>query len=224
MENTQEGPVGLSHEEIGRYGRQLVLDEVGAEGQLRLRRARVLVVGAGGLGCGLLPHLVAAGVGTVGVADPDRVEPSNLPRQVLYGERDVGRLKCECALEQLGRLSSACRLVAHPERLERESAARLVRQYTLVADCTDSVAARYALSDACVAAGVRLVACSALGWQGQLSVYCAPGGPCYRCVHPAPPPAAARGSCADSGVLGAVVGAMGALQALEVLKVILPCW
>ncbi len=209
----------LSREEIGRFGRQLVLDEVGAEGQLRLRRARVLVVGAGGLGCGLLPHLVAGGVGTVGVADPDRVEASNLPRQVLHGEADVGRLKTESALSALGRLSSSCRLVAHPERLDRARALALVPQYDLVADCSDSVATRYALSDACVAAGVRLVACSALGWQGQLAVFCAPGGPCYRCVHPLPPPAAARGSCADSGVLGAVVGAMGALQALEVGRI-----
>ncbi len=213
---------GLSNGEIGRYGRQLVLDEVGSEGQLRLKRARVLVVGAGGLGCGLLPAVVAAGVGTVGVADCDCVEESNLQRQTLHGEADVGQFKTESAVAALGRINSSCRLLEHRERVGRAGALALVRLYDVVADCTDSAAARYALSDACVAAGVPLVAASALGWQGQLSVYNhGHDGPCYRCIFPSPPPPAAQGSCSDSGVLGAVTAAVGAMQALEVLKLLL---
>jgi adenylyltransferase/sulfurtransferase len=218
----EEAEERLSNGEIVRYGRQLVLDEVGSEGQLRLKRARLLVVGAGGLGSGLLPAVVAAGVGTVGIADGDCVEESNLQRQTLHGENDVGKSKVASAAAALGRINSSCRLEQHYERIGRSGVLELVARYDVVADCTDSAAARYALSDACVAAGVPLVAASALGWQGQLSVYnLGAAGPCYRCVFPSAPPPAAQGSCSDNGVLGAVTAAVGGMQALEVLKVLL---
>ncbi|XP_004618818.1 adenylyltransferase and sulfurtransferase MOCS3 [Sorex araneus] len=209
----------LSREEILRYSRQLVLPELGVAGQLRLAAASVLVVGCGGLGCPLAQYLAAAGVGRLGLVDYDVVEVSNLARQVLHGEDLAGQAKAFSAAASLRRLNSAVECVPYAQALTPATALDLVRRYDVVADCSDNVPTRYLVSDACVLAGRPLVSASALRFEGQLTVYHHAGGPCYRCVFPAPPPAHTVTSCADGGVLGVVTGVLGCLQALEVLKI-----
>ncbi|KAF4802076.1 Adenylyltransferase and sulfurtransferase MOCS3 [Turdus rufiventris] len=209
----------LSAAEILRYSRQLVLPELGVRGQLRLARSSVLVVGCGGLGCPLAQYLAAAGVGRLGLVDHDVVETSNLQRQVLHGEARCGRPKARSAAAALRRLNSAVQYVPYRGALRPRSALRLVRQYDIVADCSDNVPTRYLLSDACVLAGKPLVSGSALRLEGQLVVYNHGGGPCYRCLFPQPPPPDTVTNCADGGVLGVVTGIIGCLQALEVLKI-----
>ncbi|XP_052506881.1 adenylyltransferase and sulfurtransferase MOCS3 [Budorcas taxicolor] len=208
----------LSREEIRRYSRQLVLPELGMQGQLRLAAAAVLIVGCGGLGCPLAQYLAAAGVGRLGLVDYDVVEASNLARQVLHGEALAGRAKVFSAAAALRRLNSAVECVPYAQALTPATALDLVRRYDVVADCSDNAPTRYLVSDACVLAGRPLVSASALRFEGQLTVYHYGGGPCYRCVFPRPPPAETVTSCADGGVLGAVTGVLGCLQALEVLK------
>ncbi|XP_038606351.1 adenylyltransferase and sulfurtransferase MOCS3 [Tachyglossus aculeatus] len=221
---TDEEPLpartALTAEEIERYSRQLVLPELGVRGQLRLCGSSVLVVGCGGLGCPLAQYLAAAGVGRLGLLDPDTVEPSNLQRQVLHGEAAAraGRPKAHSAAAALRRLNSAVQVVAHAGALRPANAAALVGRYDVVADCSDNAPTRYLVSDACVLAGRPLVSASALRLEGQLAVFHHGGGPCYRCAFPRPPPARAVTSCADGGVLGVVPGVLGCLQALEVLK------
>ncbi|XP_072773189.1 adenylyltransferase and sulfurtransferase MOCS3 [Taeniopygia guttata] len=209
----------LSAAEILRYSRQLVLPELGVRGQLRLARSSVLVVGCGGLGCPLAQYLAAAGVGRLGLVDHDVVETSNLQRQVLHGEARRGRPKARSAAAALRRLNSAVQYVPYRGALRPRSALRLVRQYDVVADCSDNAATRYLVSDACVLAGKPLVSGSALRLEGQLAVYNYRGGPCYRCLFPRPPPPDAVTNCADGGVLGPVTGVIGCMQALEVLKI-----
>ncbi|NXR42962.1 MOCS3 sulfurtransferase, partial [Zosterops hypoxanthus] len=209
----------LSSAEIQRYSRQLVLPELGVRGQLRLARSSVLVVGCGGLGCPLAQYLAAAGVGRLGLLDHDVVEPSNLQRQVLLAEGQRGRPKARSAAAALRRLNSAVQYIPYRASLGPRSALRLVRQYDIVADCSDNVPTRYLVSDACVLAGKPLVSGSALRLEGQLAVYNHNGGPCYRCLFPRPPPPDTVTNCADGGVLGAVTGVIGCLQALEVLKI-----
>ncbi|KAM7038349.1 adenylyltransferase and sulfurtransferase MOCS3 isoform 1-T1 [Acridotheres tristis] len=231
-EEEQEGALGfpaelpplpareaLSAAEILRYSRQLVLPELGVRGQLRLARSSVLVVGCGGLGCPLAQYLAAAGVGRLGLLDHDVVETSNLQRQVLHGEARCGRPKARSAAAALRRLNSAVQYVPYRGALRPRSALRLVRQYDIVADCSDNVPTRYLVSDACVLAGKPLVSGSALRLEGQLVVYNYGGGPCYRCLFPQPPPPDTVTNCADGGVLGVVTGIIGCLQALEVLKI-----
>lgn len=209
----------LSRPEIERYSRQLVLPELGVEGQLRLSRCSVLVVGCGGLGCPLAQYLAAAGVGRLGLVDHDTVELDNLHRQVLHGEARLGLPKAHSAASALKELNSRVECVAHPVALGPTNALGLVAAYDLVADCSDNVPTRYLLSDACVIAGRPLVSGSALRFEGQLVVYNYRGGPCYRCLFPKPPPPETVTNCADGGVLGAVTGVIGTLQALEVIKV-----
>ncbi|NXD52752.1 MOCS3 sulfurtransferase, partial [Corvus moneduloides] len=209
----------LSAAEILRYSRQLVLPELGVRGQLRLARSSVLVVGCGGLGCPLAQYLAAAGVGRLGLVDHDVVETSNLQRQVLHGEARRGRPKARSAAAALRRLNSAVQYVPYRGALRPRSALRLVRQYDIVADCSDNVPTRYLVSDACVLAGRPLVSGSALRLEGQLVVYNYRGGPCYRCLFPRPPPPDTVTNCADGGVLGVVTGIIGCIQALEVLKI-----
>ncbi|NXW72890.1 adenylyltransferase and sulfurtransferase MOCS3 [Hirundo rustica] len=209
----------LSAAEILRYSRQLVLPELGVRGQLRLARSSVLVVGCGGLGCPLAQYLAAAGVGRLGLVDHDVVETSNLQRQVLHGEARRGRPKARSAAAALRRLNSAVQYVPYRGALRPRSALRIVRQYDIVADCSDNVPTRYLVSDACVLAGKPLVSGSALRLEGQLAVYNHGGGPCYRCLFPEPPPPDAVTNCADGGVLGVVTGVIGCMQALEVLKI-----
>lgn len=214
----------LSEEQIRRYARHIVLPEIGGTGQARLLAARVLVVGAGGLGSPLLLYLAAAGVGTLGIVDFDRVDASNLQRQVLFSTADQGIPKVDAAAERLRALNPGLRLERHKLRLEPANARELVEAYDLVADGSDSMATRLAVHDACRAAGRTLVSAAVQGTDGQLTTFkshLGPPHPCLRCLFPEPPPADALPSCAQAGVLGPAAGVMGCLQAVEVVKEIL---
>jgi molybdopterin/thiamine biosynthesis adenylyltransferase len=206
--------MSFSEAEVERYARHLVLREVGGTGQQRLKAARVLVVGAGGLGAPASLYLAAAGVGTIGLVDPDIVSLSNLQRQVLYATTDVGRPKVEAAAERLTALNPNVTLETHPVWLSAENAGDLISQYDLVLDGTDDFASRFAVSEACLAHGKPLVS-GALGrWTGQVGVF--RGQPCYRCLVPEVPPDAE--TCALVGVVGALAGVVGAMMALEAIK------
>ncbi|KAJ5607097.1 hypothetical protein N7537_003716 [Penicillium hordei] len=218
----------LLQEEYKRYGRQMIVSQVGLKGQLKLRSARVLLVGAGGLGCPAAQYLAGAGVGTIGLIDGDTVEVSNLHRQVLHRTKNVGKYKVDSAIESLKELNPHPTYIAHRTHLTPEAAPAVFQDYDLILDCTDNPATRYLISDTAVLLGKPLVSASALRTEGQLMVLNNPprapgdktGGPCYRCVFPKPPPADSVVSCADGGILGPVVGTMGVLQALEAIKVI----
>ncbi len=211
----------LSRDEILRYSRHLLMPEVTLEGQLRLKRARVLCVGAGGLGSPLLLYLAAAGIGTLGVVEYDAVDLTNIQRQILYGTPDVGRPKIEAARERLARLNPEITIVPHPVRLSSADVMEIVAQYDVVADGTDNFPTRYLVNDACVLAGKPDVQASIFRFEGQVSVFDAARGPCYRCLFPEPPPPGLVPSCADGGVLGVLPGILGSLQALEVVKLVL---
>jgi len=205
-----------------RYQRQLMLPEVGAAGQERLAAARVLIVGAGGLGSPAALYLAGAGVGTIGLVDDDRVELSNLHRQPLHTEAGVGTPKVESARSALQARNAGIAVETHDCRLAAGTAAALVAGYDVVLDCSDNFAARYLLNDACVAAGTPLVQAAIHRFEGQLTViHPAAGGPCYRCLYPEPPPAELAPSCGETGVLGVVPGHLGVLQAAEALKLVL---
>ena len=210
--------------ELHRYARHIILPEIGGTGQARLRAAKVLVVGAGGLGAPLLQYLGAAGVGTIGVIDHDTVSLSNLQRQVIHRTSDVGLAKVESARRALAEINPEVRVIAHNARLSPDNALSLLAGYDLVADGSDNFATRYLLTDACFLAKKTLVAAAILRFEGQLSTYkphLGPPHPCYRCVFPEPPPPDAVPSCAAAGVLGAMAGTIGAWQATEVVKEIL---
>ena len=207
--------------ELSRYGRQLVLPEVGLAGQERLRAASVLIVGAGGLGSPVALYLAAAGVGTLGIVDDDAVEISNLHRQILHGTPDVGRDKTLSASESLRRLNPEVQVRTHQERLTTTRAISLLQEYDLVVDGSDNYQTRYAVNDACARLGKVWVYGSVERFSGQVSVFGAPGGPCYRCIFPEPPAPEVTASCEEIGVLGAVPGVVGSLQAVEVLKCLL---
>ncbi len=211
----------LSREEILRYSRHLLLPEVTLEGQRRLKGSSVLVVGAGGLGSPLALYLAAAGVGRIGLVDFDRVDLTNLQRQILYSSDDVGRPKLEAARERLAALNPDIEIVAHEGRLTSDDALELVGRYDVVADGTDNFPTRYLVNDACVLTGRPNVYASIFRFDGQLSVFDAARGPCYRCLFPEPPPPGLVPSCADGGVLGVLPGVVGTLQALEALKLLL---
>jgi molybdopterin/thiamine biosynthesis adenylyltransferase/rhodanese-related sulfurtransferase len=209
-----------------RYRRQLVLREVGELGQLKLRQAKVLLVGLGGLGSPAALYLAAAGVGTLGLCDADRVELSNLHRQILHSTAQLGELKVKSAEAGLGALNPEVRLLPYPERLTTENARNLVTAFDLVVDGSDNVATRYALNAACVAAKRPLVFGSVHRFSGQVTVFGGARagqweGPCYNCMHPQAAPAGLAESCEEAGVLGALPGLVGTLQAVEVLKLIL---
>ncbi|KAJ5179244.1 hypothetical protein N7492_002454 [Penicillium capsulatum] len=218
----------LLQEEYRRYGRQMIIPQIGLEGQLKLHAAKALLVGAGGLGCPAAQYLAGAGVGTIGLIDGDTVEISNLHRQVLYRGRSVGKYKVDSAIESLRELNPHPEYIAHRTHLVPGEAATIFEQYDIILDCTDNPATRYLISDTAVLLGKPLVSASALRTEGQLMVLNNPprepgnpeGGPCYRCVFPKPPPADSVVSCADGGILGPVVGTMGVMQALEAIKVI----
>jgi sulfur-carrier protein adenylyltransferase/sulfurtransferase len=210
----------LTSEEIARYSRHLTLPEVGVEGQERLRAARVLCVGAGGLGSPSALYLAAAGVGTLGLADFDAVDLSNLQRQVLHGTPDVGRPKIESARDRLAAINPHVRLEAHGA-VRAANALDLVSAYDIVVDGSDNFGTRYVVNDACVIAGRPNVYGSIFRFEGQVSVFAAPGGPCYRCLHPEPPPPGLVPDCAEGGVLGVLPGVIGTLQATEALKLAL---
>lgn len=210
-----------SAKERERYARHLLLPGVGADGQARLREARVLVVGAGGLGSPVLTYLAAAGVGTLGLVDDDAVDLSNLQRQVVHATPDLGRAKVDSATERVRALNPHVRVEPHRLRLRAAEATALLSSYDVVVDATDNFPTRYLLSDAAVATGRPLVWGAVARFDGQVSVWWPGRGPCYRCVFPRPPAPGAVPSCAEGGVLGVLPGVIGSLQATEVLKILL---
>jgi sulfur-carrier protein adenylyltransferase/sulfurtransferase len=206
---------------LRRYSRHLLIPEVGLRGQQRLARSRVLVVGAGGLGSPALQYLAAAGVGRIGVMDGDRVDETNLQRQTIFATADVGRNKAAAAAERLAALNPGIAVDVLPLDLDAGNARELVRLYDAVLDCTDRFPVRYLVNDACVLEGKPDVYGSIFRFDGQVSVFGADGGPCYRCLYPEPPPAGSVPTCAEGGVLGALAGIVGAWQASETLKLLL---
>jgi len=211
----------LDHRQVARYARHLLVPEVGEVGQRRLANARVLVLGAGGLGSPALLYLAAAGVGTIGVVDPDVVELSNLQRQVVHGASDVGRLKVESAAATLAEINPLVHVVQHPVRLDASNALELLGGYDLVVDGTDNFATRYLVNDACVLLGIPSVWGSVFRFDGQTSVFWRGHGPCYRCLFPEAPPAGSVPSCAEGGVLGLLCAAIGTAQGTEAVKLIM---
>jgi len=214
------GAAPLSPEQYDRYRRHLVLPEIGLEGQQALLRSRVLLIGAGGLGCPLAQYLAAAGVGTLGLVDFDRVDASNLHRQILYGTADVGRPKIEVAAERIAAMNPDVRLELHPLRLSSENALEIFARYDVVVDGTDNFPTRYLTNDACVLLEKPNVHGSIFRFDGQASVFDARRGPCYRCLYPEPPPPGAVPSCAEGGVLGVLPGLIALTQATETLKLL----
>ena len=210
--------VALSPEEIRRYSRHLILPDVGLEGQRKLKAASVLLIGAGGLGSPLAMYLAAAGVGRLGLVDFDVVDESNLQRQLLHGTSDVGRPKLDSARDRLREINPHVHVETYETRLTSGNARALVAEYDLVADGTDNFPTRYLVNDASVLTGTPNVYGSIFRFEGQASVFGAPGGPCYRCLYPEPPPPGLVPSCAEGGVLGVLPGIVGALQATEVVK------
>jgi adenylyltransferase/sulfurtransferase len=214
----------FTENELHRYSRHILLAEVGAVGQAQLRAARVLVIGAGGLGSPLALYLAAAGVGTIGLVDHDVLELSNLQRQVAHVTARLGRNKAESMAETLTALNPETRIEVHARRLDAAAARELIPRYDIVCDGTDNFPTRFLLGDACHLLGRPLVSAAVLRFEGQLSVFRGHEGaphPCHRCLHPEPPPEGLVPSCSEAGVLGAVTGVMGTLQATEVLKLIL---
>jgi molybdopterin/thiamine biosynthesis adenylyltransferase len=213
----------LSDAQFQRYARHLILDEVGEEGQAKLMQARVLVIGAGGLGSPALMYLAAAGIGTIGIADDDTVDLTNLQRQIVHTTDRVGQSKVESAIEGLAGINPEVRVVPYKLRIEAANALALAAEYDVVIDGSDNFATRYLLNDACYFAKKPLIAASLLRFEGQLSTFKAHDGigPCYRCVFPERPPAGLIPRCEEAGILGAVAGVMGTLQAAEAIKEIL---
>ncbi len=213
--------VELGPAEYERYSRHLILPEVGLDGQKKLKAASVLVVGAGGLGSPLALYMAAAGVGRLGLVDFDVVDESNLQRQILHGTSDVGRSKLDSARDRIREVNPHVTVDLYETRLSSENALDILDGYDLVADGTDNFPTRYLVNDACVLAGIPNVYASIFRFEGQISVFGAPGGPCYRCVYPEPPPPGMVPSCAEGGVLGVLPGIVGSLQASEAIKMIL---
>lgn len=215
------GNGALTQQQIQRYSRHLIMPEVAMEGQQKLRHARVLVVGAGGLGSPVLSYLAAAGVGTLGIVDFDTVDFTNLQRQIIYSTSDVGRPKLEAAADRIRAMNPDVRVETHEDRLTSENALSILKNYDVVVDGTDNYPTRYLVNDACVMLGIPNVYGSIFRFDGQASVFCQEDGPCYRCVYPEPPPPGLVPSCAEGGVLGVLPGIIGTIQATEAVKLIL---
>ena len=211
----------LSNDEIQRYSRHLILPEVGMEGQLKLKNAKVLLVGAGGLGAPLGLYLAAAGVGKIGIVDFDVVDFSNLQRQVIHGTKDVGRKKLDSAADRMLDINPHIEIVKHDVALTSENALDIFKDYDMVADGTDNFPTRYLVNDACVLLKKPNLYGSIFRFEGQATVFAYPGGPCYRCLYPEPPPPGLVPSCAEGGVLGILPGIIGLIQATETVKLIL---
>ncbi len=211
----------LSKDEILRYSRHLIMPEVGMEGQLKLKQAKVLCIGAGGLGSPLALYLGAGGVGKLGIVDFDVVDFTNLQRQVIHGTSDVGRAKLDSARDTLLEINPNVEIETFATRLSSDNALDIFREYDIVADGTDNFPTRYLVNDACVLLGKPNVYASIFRFEGQASIFYAEQGPCYRCLYPEPPPPGLVPSCAEGGVLGVLPGIMGCIQAMETIKLIL---
>src|SRR5215467_7660538 len=221
MAGIAEKVASLSNEEILRYSRHLIMPEVGMEGQLKLKQARVLCIGAGGLGSPLALYLGAAGVGTLGIVDFDVVDFTNLQRQVVHGTSDVGRKKLDSAADTLREINPNVEVRKFDTRLSSANALELFREFDIIADGTDNFPTRYLVNDACVLTGRPNVYGSIFRFEGQASVFATKKGPCYRCLYPEPPPPGLVPSCAEGGVLGILPGLVGVIQATEAIKLIL---
>src|SRR5690606_29106231 len=213
--------VNLSNEEVERYSRHLIMPEVGMEGQRKLKAASVLLIGAGGLGSPLAMYLAAAGVGRIGLVDYDVVDRTNLQRQVIHGTSDVGRLKLESAKDRILDINPNVQVDTYAVPLTSDNALEILEPYDVIIDGTDNFPTRYLTNDACVILGKPNVYGSIFRFEGQVSVFDAKEGPCYRCLFPEPPPPGLVPSCAEGGVLGILPGTVGALQATEAIKLIL---
>ena len=211
----------LSKDEILRYSRHLIMPEVGMDGQLKLKQAKVLLIGSGGLGAPLGLYLAAAGVGRIGLVDFDVVDFTNLQRQVTFATSDVGRPKLAAAKERLANLNPEIQIDTYETKLTSENALDILRPYDIIVDGTDNFSTRYLVNDACILLGKPNVYGSIFRFEGQASVFGVPGGPCYRCLYPEPPPPGLVPSCAEGGVLGVLPGIIGCIQALETIKLIL---
>ena len=210
----------LTIDEVRRYSRHLIIPEVGMAGQKRLKNAKVLVIGAGGLGSPALLYLAAAGVGTLGVVEFDTVDESNLQRQIIHGQSDVGRPKAESARDSINEVNPYVTVVVHDERLDNDNVLQIFEQYDLIVDGTDNFATRYMVNDAAVLLGKPYVWGSIFRFDGQVSVFWAEHGPCYRCLYPEPPPPGMVPSCAEGGVLGVLCASVGAAQVTEAIKLL----
>jgi molybdopterin/thiamine biosynthesis adenylyltransferase/rhodanese-related sulfurtransferase len=211
----------LSNEEVMRYSRHLIMPEVGMDGQLKLKQAKVLCIGTGGLGAPLGLYLAAAGVGRIGLVDFDSVDLTNLQRQILFGTSDIGRPKIEAAADRLRNLNPDIQMDQFETRLTSDNALDILKNYDIVVDGTDNFPTRYLVNDACVILGKPNVYGSIFRFEGQITIFGAPAGPCYRCLYPEPPPPGLVPSCAEGGVLGVLPGIVGAIQAAETLKLII---
>ena len=211
----------LTREEVQRYSRHLIMPEVGVDGQLKLKAARVLCVGAGGLGAPAAMYLAAAGVGTLGIVDFDVVDASNLHRQIIYGTPDVGKPKLEAARARIAAMNEGVKVVLHELALTSKNALDVLKDYDVILDGTDNFQTRYLVNDACVLLGKPNAYGSIFRFDGQASVFAVKGGPCYRCLYPEPPPPGLVPSCAEGGVLGVLPGVIGIIQATEAIKLIL---
>ena len=218
---TAAAPPALSNAEVARYSRHLIMPEVGMEGQLKLKAAGVLCIGAGGLGSPVAMYLAAAGVGRLGIVDFDVVDYSNLQRQVIHGTPDVGRPKLESARDTLNAINPEVRVETHEVALSSSNALDVLGGYDVIVDGTDNFPTRYLVNDACVLLGKPNAYGSIFRFEGQASVFAAPGGPCYRCLYPEPPPPGLVPSCAEGGVLGILPGVVGTIQATEAVKLIM---
>jgi sulfur-carrier protein adenylyltransferase/sulfurtransferase len=224
MATTTTEPIALPElttDDLSRYSRHLILPEVGMEGQRKLKAARVLCVGTGGLGSPLAFYLAAAGIGTLGLVDFDVVDASNLQRQIIHSTKDIGRKKLDSAEEKLLALNPALNVVKHETMLTSANALEILKDYDVVADGTDNFPTRYLVNDACVLLGKPNAYGSIFRFEGQASVFATEEGPCYRCLYPEPPPPGLVPSCAEGGVLGILPGLVGVIQATEVIKLIL---
>ncbi|HXN19579.1 MAG TPA: molybdopterin-synthase adenylyltransferase MoeB [Candidatus Binatus sp.] len=213
--------MALSKEEIMRYSRHLIMPEVGMDGQLKLKQAKVLCIGTGGLGAPVGLYLAAAGVGRIGLVDFDSVDLTNLQRQILFGTQDIGRPKIEAAADRLRNLNPDIQIDQFETRLTGDHALDILKNYDIVVDGTDNFPTRYLVNDACVILGKPNVYGSIFRFEGQITIFGAPAGPCYRCLYPEPPPPGLVPSCAEGGVLGVLPGIVGAIQAAETLKLII---
>jgi molybdopterin/thiamine biosynthesis adenylyltransferase/rhodanese-related sulfurtransferase len=211
----------LDLDEVRRYSRHLIMPEVAMEGQTRLKAAKVLCIGAGGLGSPVIMYLAAAGVGTIGIVEFDVVDETNLQRQIIHGQSDVGRSKAQSAKETVAEINPNVEVVLHETRLDSSNALDIIRGYDLIVDGTDNFPTRYLVNDACVLLGKPYVWGSIFRFEGQVSVFWAERGPCYRCLYPEPPPPGMVPSCAEGGVLGVLCATIGSIQATEAVKLIM---